>query len=69
MSQGGNTLGMEETHHDTEVMTLEEHAARRWEEARDPGPGEAGPVIRTSEPVPGDQGEEGDFTRYHCYHS
>ena len=54
---------MEDAHDTAEVLSVDQHAARRWRESRDPGPGEAeAPVIRTSEAVPGEPGEEADFT-------
>lgn len=63
---------MEAGHHSTEVMSLDQHAARRWRESREPPVtqgDQGGPVIRTSEAVPGEPGdhtdpggEEGDFT-------
>ena len=37
MSQGGNTLGMEETHSSISVLTVDEHAAERWRTTRDLG--------------------------------
>ena len=64
--QGGNTLGMEESHHSLEVASLEQHAADRWSSSREteslPQDPEQ-PVIRTSERVGGEEGEdESDFT-------
>ena len=56
---------MEAAHHSAEVMSLDQHAARRWQLSREPlVTTDQGPVIRTSEAVPSDtdQGEEGDFT-------
>ena len=56
---------MEETHHSCELMNLDQHAAKRWRESREPVIVSEGPVIRTSEAIMSDTdqvGEEGDFT-------
>ena len=57
---------MEESHHSLEVASLEQHAADRWSSSREteslPQDPEQ-PVIRTSERVGGEEGEdETDFT-------
>ena len=55
---------MEDTHHSCEELSLDQHAAKRWRESREPVIVSEGPIIRTSEAIVGDTdpaGEEGDF--------
>jgi len=65
-SQGGNTLGMEDSHDTIEVLTVDEHAAERWRESKDMGStnGDSNDhhVIKTSETNPTDHEEDDDFT-------
>merc|ERR1719422_91433 len=65
-SQGGNTLGMEDSHDTIEVLTVDEHAAERWRESKDVGStnGDSSDhhVIKTSETNPTDHEEDDDFT-------
>ena len=66
MFQGGNTLGMEESHHSLEEASVEQHAADRWSASRESETTHTDleqPVIKTSERVGGEEGEdETDFT-------
>ena len=61
--QGGNTLGMEESHHSVEVVTVDQHAEDRWRADRETLVLEQEqPVVRTSERVVGEDEDETDFT-------
>ena len=65
MFQGGNTLGMDDTHDNIEVVTVDEHAAERWRESREvvtAGVSAEDHVIKTAETVPTDQEEGGDYS-------
>ena len=55
---------MEDSHDSIEVLTVDEHAAERWRESREQTVAGGDPslqVIKTSETVPGDQEEDGDY--------